>query len=322
MGLTRRGGVSLPNSGFDKTFHFSFLMLFNSPRHREPLPSQDREGKTLLVVKSIMASRTTRVGWGRGGGEGRGGLQVFTTSSQSSIDAMWCQLKVTKTWTLPHVAPALQKPRALTLGVKLASQCQKMCQVSTCFIRCTFFIPLGETCPQQPQTLFIRGGGREIKRPLLLCFPPLILLIVQSFSGFERGPRFVLSSGPGSTFCFCLAPICSFLVAHKKPPVCFVISSSHPHPIPTFVQLPSKKTRSYPSLFLATLWGLLVIWMKNKIREQSLQPARESLKSSLSPAECCQLSLVPEKLAMEIQVVEDSGSCCWRRIKDVTRFLR
>lgn len=81
------GRVSLPNSSFDNTFHFSFLMLFllslNSPRHREPLPSQGREGKTLLVVKSVMASRTTLVGWGRGGG-----AQVFTTSSQSSIDAM------------------------------------------------------------------------------------------------------------------------------------------------------------------------------------------------------------------------------------------
>lgn len=31
------------------------------------------------------------------------------------------------------------KPRNLTLGVELSSGCQKMCQVSTCFIRCTFF---------------------------------------------------------------------------------------------------------------------------------------------------------------------------------------
>lgn len=36
------------------------------------------------------------------------GGDVFTTTFQSSIEAIWCQLKVTKTLTLPYAAAALQ----------------------------------------------------------------------------------------------------------------------------------------------------------------------------------------------------------------------
>lgn len=60
------------------------------------------------------------------------------------------------------------KPRNLTLGVELSSGCQRLCQVSICFIRCTFFIALSEICPQQPQTFFISYRRRRKKSFLLL----------------------------------------------------------------------------------------------------------------------------------------------------------
>lgn len=132
------------------------------------------------------------------------------------------------------------KPRNLTLGVEPWSWCQKMCQVSICFIRCTFFIALSEICPQQPQPFFISWRRRRTRLAAALFFNCSI------FFTFQRGPRFPPSPGPGCSFCFCLAPVRRFC-SLVKPPVCFVISSSHPRPRPNVCAV-SSNTRD-PALF-------------------------------------------------------------------------
>lgn len=65
-------------------------------------------------------------------------------------------IKGDKNFNTSICSGSASKPQNLTLGVELLSGCQKMCQVSICFIRCTFFIIiLSAICPQQPQTFFI-----------------------------------------------------------------------------------------------------------------------------------------------------------------------
>lgn len=111
-------------------------------------------------------------------------------------------IKGDKNFSTSICSGGASKPQNLTLGVELSSGCQRLCQVSICFIRCTFFIALSEICPQQPQTFFISYRRRRRKKKL--STPPVIFLIVRSFLGFERGPRFLPSSGPCCTFCFLL----------------------------------------------------------------------------------------------------------------------
>lgn len=48
-------------------------------------------------------------------------------------------IKGDKNFNTSICSGSASKPQNLTLGVELLSGCQKMCQVSICFIRCTFF---------------------------------------------------------------------------------------------------------------------------------------------------------------------------------------
>lgn len=117
------------------------------------------------------------------------------------------------------------------------------------FHKVHFFIALSEICPQQPQPFFISGRRRRA----LSTPPPLrgSFFNCSVFFRFDRGPRFLPSSGPGCSFCFCLAPVCRFW-SLVKPPVCFVISSSHPRPRPNVCAVSIQHEGS--CFVFATLW--------------------------------------------------------------------
>lgn len=90
-----RGGRQRIKKTKKKTFlKLSLSAKVSGPRTRTQQQQQQRQAG----FSPLGSSRT-------------GGGKVFTTTFQSSIDAMWCQLKVTKTLTLPYAAAAPQNHR-------------------------------------------------------------------------------------------------------------------------------------------------------------------------------------------------------------------
>ena len=156
------GRANLPNLSFDNVFHFtvlilmsyavslhfSFSFLINSLHHRERL-RRDKEGKNVPGC-----SRSDRQASPHAGRRVyRWGESVYHDFSKfNRLNVM--SIKGDKNFNTSICSGSASKPHNLTLGVERLSGCQKMCQVSICFIRCTFTI-LSEICPQSPQTFFI-----------------------------------------------------------------------------------------------------------------------------------------------------------------------
>lgn len=97
-----RASLPSPESLFDNSFHFSewqfwccmpfYSSCFFLPPP-PPSPSSSPQPSSFELVKTKVPPSPVNSGCGG---------KVFTAKFQSSVDTIWCQLKVTKTLTLPY----------------------------------------------------------------------------------------------------------------------------------------------------------------------------------------------------------------------------
>lgn len=190
------GRINLPNSSdsffvFDNLFHFtrpdvdvlfrfsalSFFLSFphiNSPHHRELLllsteEQEDKRYKKIIKINpgcekvSGPEPESRKHGGDRlasprsGRSANRRGEKVFTATLFSEFNRRnVMSIKGDKNFNTSICSGNASKPQNLTSGVELLSGCQKMCQVSICFIRCTrFLLFLARFVLNNPQTFFI-----------------------------------------------------------------------------------------------------------------------------------------------------------------------
>lgn len=152
---------------------FSFPHI-NSPHHRELLflsteEQEDKRYKKIIKINpgcekvSGPEPESRKHGGDRlasprsGRSANRRGEKVFTATLFSEFNRRnVMSIKGDKNFNTSICSGNASKPQNLTSGVELLSGCQKMCQVSICFIRCTrFLLFLARFVLNNPQTFFI-----------------------------------------------------------------------------------------------------------------------------------------------------------------------
>ena len=207
----------------------------NSVHHRELLPSlvePRQRRKTFLAVALLKVpgpetqnTRSDRRAFPHTRRSAPVGESVYHDFSKFSRRNMM-SIKGDKNFNTSICSGGASKPQNLTLGVELLSACQKMCQVSICFIRCTFLYVLARCVLNNPRLSLLVGFWYRRKKAFFT--PPPFSNYFFNCSDFER-ESFLRLSWPLLEFLPSLGSCLQiFLELHVKPPVCFVISSFHP----------------------------------------------------------------------------------------------
>lgn len=123
------------------------FFYINSLHYRKLLSSQRNKTKrktflaeSLLIVSRPKPERSRdRQAFPHTGRSVPVGESVYHDFSKFNRHNMM-SIKGDKNFNTSICSGRASKPQNLTLGVELLSGCQKMCQVSICLIRCTFFI--------------------------------------------------------------------------------------------------------------------------------------------------------------------------------------
>lgn len=147
--------------------HLALLSFhINCLHYRERLPSQSNKTKKKTFLAGTAECRAqTRAASGRPrpplrpGRAAPAGESVYHDFSKFNRPNMM-SIKGDKNFNTSICSGGASKPRNLTLGVELWSWCQKMCQVSICFIRCTFLLLLVRFVLNNPRLSSLVGGER------------------------------------------------------------------------------------------------------------------------------------------------------------------